>query len=258
MKLHAVIDGSAGAPAVVFLGSLGSTLAMWRPQVAALSGSRRCIRVDHRGHGGTPATAGPYSIADLGGDVLDTLDALDIERTAVVGLSLGGMIAIWLAAHAPERVDATALLCSSAQLGPASAWTERAALVRAGGMPAVAAAVVGRWLTEAYAAAHGEEVAGFLAMVAAADPEGYAGCCEAIAAMDLRADLPRVTAPTIVIAGRFDPATPPEHARDIADGIPGARLVLVDGAHLASWECSAAVNAELLGHLTACTGRPDD
>jgi 3-oxoadipate enol-lactonase len=191
--LAAVEDGDPAAPPVLLLGSLGSTVDMWEPQLAPLAARYRVVRADHRGHGGSPVPPGPYALDDLVDDVVALLDRLGIARAHVVGLSLGGMVGMRLAAREPGRVDRLAVLCTSALLGPASGWTERAAAVRAGGTVAVADAVVGRWLTPA-----GQEpglLARLRAMVAGTPPEGYAGCCEAIGAMDLRADLPRPTTP---------------------------------------------------------------
>jgi 3-oxoadipate enol-lactonase/4-carboxymuconolactone decarboxylase len=254
VDLHHVVDGPAGAPPVLLLGSLGSTLAMWEAQVAALAGPYRVVRADLRGHGGSPVPPGPYAIDDLVADAVALLDRLGIGAAHVVGVSLGGMTAMRLAALHPDRVDRLAVLCTSALLGRASDWAERAATVRASGTGAVAPAVVGRWFTEARRKADPDLVARHERMVAGTPPEGYAACCEAIAVMDLRADLPRIVAPTLAIAGADDPATPPDHLREIAAAVPGARLlVLPEAAHLACVEQPAAVNAALALHLAGGT-----
>jgi len=249
--LHHVVAGPADAPVVVLGGSLGSTLAMWEPQLPALAERFRVVRYDHRGHGQSPVPPGPYELADLGADVLALLDRLGVERAHHVGLSLGGMVALWLAEHAPERVDRLALLCTSAQLGPAQRWIDRAAAVLAAGdVGAVADAVVAGWFTAGFAAREPARVAAARAMVAGTPPDGYAACCGAIERMDLTGDLATVTAPTLVIAGAEDPAAPLPHAERLAAGIPSARLAVVpDAAHLASLEHPAAVTALLLDHL---------
>jgi 3-oxoadipate enol-lactonase/4-carboxymuconolactone decarboxylase len=255
VALHAVVDGPADAPAVLLLGSLGSTVQMWEPQVAALAERFRVVRCDLRGHGRSPVPPGPYSLDDLADDAVALLDRLDIATASVVGLSLGGMTALRLAAREPERVDRLAVLCSSALLGPPSGWTERAALVRAEGTAAVAPAVVARWFTDELRNRDPELVSRMQQMIGSTPAEGYAGCCEAIAAMDLRADLPRITAPTLTIAGAEDPATPPDHLAVVAAGVTDGRsLVLPRAAHLASWEQAVAVNAALLTHLSAGRG----
>ena len=251
VRLAASLDGAPGAPVLVLGNSLGTTSELWQPQAAALGAKFRLLRYEHRGHGGSPAPPGPYSIAGLGTDVLRLLDRYEIETASYCGVSLGGMVGMWLAANAPSRIGALALCCTSAHLPPAQMWTGRAALVRSGGMGAVAQQAVGRWFTPAFAGRHPDTVAGFVTTLQErVEPEGYAGCCEAIAAMDLRPMLGSVTARTLVIAGADDPATPPWHGALIAAAIPGARLRVVRGAaHLANVSQAAEVTAALLDHL---------
>ena len=252
VDVHYAVDGPEDAPVLLLSGSLGSTLAMWEPQVPALARRFRVIRYDHRGHGASPVPPGPYTIADLAADALRLLDRLGAGRAHVVGLSLGGMVGMWLAANAPERVDRLVLCCTSARLGPPEAWAERAAAVRAGGVAAVAEAVLGRWFTPGFAASHPEAVARARAMLAATPAEGYAACCGAIERMNLEPDLGRIQASTLVIAGADDPSTPPEHARRIAAAVPGARLAILEpGAHLLNVEQAEAVTGRILEHLTA-------
>lgn len=234
---------------VVWLGSLGSTGEMWEPQLAHFDERFRCECVELPGHGGESAGAGPYTIEGLGDRVVDVLDALGVESAHVVGLSIGAMIAMSLGIRHGDRVASLGLLCTSAYLPPRQGWIDRAATVRAEGAGAVAPAVVGRWLTAGYAESHADEVASFVSMISSCDAEAYASCCEAIAGMDLSGDLDKIDGPTLVIAGRHDPATPPEHGERIAGGIDGAALEIVDGAHLASWECAGEVNELLAHHL---------
>ncbi|MEQ4300242.1 3-oxoadipate enol-lactonase [Plantactinospora sp. B6F1] len=248
--LHACVDGPAEAPTLLLGSSLGTSAAMWRPQVPALTRRHRVVRYDHLGHGDSDVPTGPYTIADLGHAVLRLLDELDLPRVSYAGLSLGGMVGMWLAANAPDRVDRLVLLCTSAWLGPARGWRDRAAATRTGGLEAVADAVLGRWFTRGFAASHPGVVAAYRSMLTATPVEGYAGCCEAIAGMDLRADLARITAPTLVIAGGDDPAIPLGHARLLAERIPDAGLRVVgDAAHLASVERPEQVGRLILEHL---------
>jgi 3-oxoadipate enol-lactonase len=249
--LHCLIDGAPQSSALVMGGSLGTTLTMWEPQLGLVE-QTRLIRFDHRGHGCSPVPAGPYSMADLGRDVLSLLDRLGLERVSYCGLSLGGMVGQWLAVNAPERIDKLILLCTAAHLPPASGWQERAQAVRAAGTPAVVAdTVIGRWFTPEFAAANPQLVASHRAMIADTPAEGYASCCEAIATYDVRAGLPGVRAPTLVIAGAQDPSIPPAHGQQIAAAVPGARFELVDpGAHLASVERAAEVNRLIAGFLS--------
>jgi 3-oxoadipate enol-lactonase len=248
---HHVLAGPADAPVLVLGNSLGTDLSMWDGVAAVLDGQFRLLRFDHRGHGGSPVLPGPYEIEDLGRDLLALLDTVGLERVSYCGLSLGGMVGMWLAARAPERVDRLALCCTSAWLPPAEGWLDRAARVRAGGTAAVADAVLGRWFSTDWAAAHPAEVERARAMLVGVPPEGYAGCCEAIASMDLRADLPSIAAETLVLAGGNDVATPPSHGAAIAAAVPRARLVLLpQPAHLAAVEQPDTVARLLLDHLT--------
>jgi 3-oxoadipate enol-lactonase len=240
VALHHTVDGPAGAPPLVLGGSLGTTLEMWRPQLEALAGHHRVVRFDHRGHGRSPVPPGPYRIEQLGRDVLRLLDTLRLRRVNYAGLSLGGMVGMWLAAHAPDRLCRLVLLCTAAHLPPELGYRQRAAQVRTAGMAGIVDAVLNRWFTPDFPAPAREP---FRAMLAATPPEGYAGCCEAIAAMDLRPVLSKITAPTLVVAGAGDPAIPPRYAERIAGAIPGSRLVVLDhAAHLANVEQADAVS----------------
>lgn len=258
VALYHQVARPVGAPVVLLGSSLGATLEMWDPQVPALAERFRVVRFDHRGHGRSPVPSGPYEIEDLGRDVLALLDRLGVQRASYAGVSLGGMVGMWLGAHAPDRVERLALVCTAAHLPPASAWAERAAAVRAAGTTeAIADAVVQRWLTPAFARERPEVAAGLRATLAAQPPEGYAACCGAIERMDLRPVLGAIRAPTLVVAAADDPSTPPEHGRAIAAAVPGARFELVaDAAHLASVQRPETVTALLLDHLDPPEGGP--
>jgi len=245
-----VVDGPAGAPTLLLGGSLGSTVEMWRPQVAPLSRRLRVVRFDHRGHGRSPLPPGPYTVEDLGRDVLDLLDHLGVARAHYAGLSMGGMVGMWLAVHAPERVDRLALLCTGACMPPAQGWYDRAAAVRSGGMAAVADAVVARWFTDPF-----DGAAAYRRMLLDIPAEGYAACCEAVGAFDLRGEIGAIRAPTLVIAGELDPAAPPAMGEQIAQAVPGATLVVVPGAaHLANVERSDVVTDLLASHFAQPAG----
>jgi 3-oxoadipate enol-lactonase len=246
--VHHMVTGRPGAPVVVLSNSLGTTAAMWDPNLAALEEHFQVVRYDTRGHGLSPVPAGPYDIDDLADDVVALLDRVGAERAHFVGLSLGGMTGLRLAARDPDRVDRLVVLCTSAHLPPSSGWTSRAATVRAEGTAAVAEAVVGRWFTPDHLTPvlrkESEET------VSATPREGYASCCEAIATMDLRDDLAAIRADTLAIAGADDPATPPEHLRRIAEGVRRGRLLVVpDAAHLANAQQPDVVNEAILEHL---------
>ena len=249
---HHVVTGPADAPTLVLSNSLGSTLSMWSGCADALAERFRLVRYDTRGHGLSDVPPGPYSIDDVGNDLVELLDKLDVERVHVAGLSLGGMTGMWLAIHHPDRLDRLVVLCTSARLGPPEGWAERAALVREQGMAAVVEGSMGRWLTADFRARRPDAVQRLSAMLVSLDPEGYAGCCGVIETMDLTGELAGIRAPTLAIAGAQDPATPPEHLERIVAAIPGARLELLDpAAHLLAYERPADVTRLILDHLEA-------
>jgi 3-oxoadipate enol-lactonase len=240
---------------VVVLGnSLGTTAAVWRQQAEELATEFRLLHYELPGHGGSSSWPGPYSIGELGAGLLALLDARGLDRIGYCGISLGGMIGMWLASHAPHRVAALGLVCTSAHLPPAEGWQERARLARQAGMNSVSAAVLSRWFTPAYAASSPEVISAFRAGLEQTGAEGYAGCCEAIAGMNLLGQLSSITAATLVIAGAEDPATPPVHAEAIAGRVRDARLAVIPAAaHLATVSAAGQVTPALAGHLRAAT-----
>ncbi|WP_328394446.1 bifunctional 3-oxoadipate enol-lactonase/4-carboxymuconolactone decarboxylase PcaDC [Nocardia sp. NBC_00416] len=253
---YRVTGPAANAPTVVLLGSLGSHRSMWDPQVAALSPEYEVLAVDLRGHGESPGSGGDCTIADLAGDVLALLDRLDHASVHLVGLSLGGAVAQHIAAYAPTRVRTLSLLCTAAKFGEPRNWLDRAAAVRAEGTGSIAGAVVARWFTTGLAERDADLIARSRAMVEATSDDGYAACCTALAEWDGRADLARIVAPTLVIAGAQDPATTPGDLRLIADGIANSTLHVLDpAAHLASVEQAGPVSALIGAHIAGHCGR---
>lgn len=250
VDVHAVVSGPLDAPVVVLSNSLGSTHRMWDAQVEELERRFRVVRYDTRGHGDSPVPDGPYSIDDLVDDLIALLDRLGVEQARMVGLSLGGMTVMRAAIRHPERVGRIALLCTGAALPPASAWLERAAVVRQRGSRAVAAAVVQRWFTRAHLDGHPGVREVHEQMVASTPAEGYAACCEAIAELDLRQQISAIASPALVVAGADDPATPPAKLKEIAAQIPDATLLTVPhAAHLASAEQPDIITPALIEHL---------
>lgn len=244
------VTGPADGPVVVLASSLGTTMEMWQPQLAALLEHFCVVRYDHRGHGGSGVPPGPYQIDDLGQDILDLLDHLGLGRVGFAGLSIGGMAGMWLAAHAPDRVQRLALLSTSAKLGTREYWQDRAASVAGHDCSAIAPTVTERWFTPGFRHRAPDVVARYTDMLAATPAAGYAACCEAIGAMDLRPALPRISAATMIIAAADDPATPPEHAHAIAETVPHAHLkVIEDAAHLVSVEQPGTVSDLLIEHF---------
>lgn len=250
MTLHHQMDGPPDAPVLLLGGSLGTDLAMWDGQLSLARGLR-LVRFDHRGHGGSAAAPGPYEIADLGRDVLALMDELGLARVSYAGLSLGGMVGMWLAANAPDRIARLVLLCTAAWMPNRDAYAERAVVVRAAGSTEpIADGVLGRWLTPDYARARPDMRKRLRAMLTGTSVEGYAGCCEAIAGMDLREDIAGIDAPTLVISGADDVATPVASQELIAGSIRRARHKIVGrAAHLAAVERATTINQLIEEHL---------
>ena len=243
LAMHLRADGPRDAPPLMLLHSLGTDHRVWDPQAEALSRRFRVLRPDLRGHGQSGVPPGPYTIDGMARDVLAALDALGIGQLPVAGLSIGGMVAQSLAALAPHRVTALALVDTALAIPPAALWRQRAATVRAEGMAAIVDAVLSRWLTPA---ADPAAVAGLRALLLATAPEGYAGAAEAIAAADVAVTTRRLRVPALVLVGEHDAATPRAAAEALRDGIDGARLeVLRDAAHIPTVEQPAAVTDAL-------------
>jgi 3-oxoadipate enol-lactonase / 4-carboxymuconolactone decarboxylase len=220
---------------LILSNSLGTDRHLWDAQMPALHGID-VILYEHRGR---------TAVEELGMDVLDLLDENGVERASFCGVSLGGAVCMWVAANAPERVERLVLACTSARFDAPEAYRERAGLVRAEGTAPIAEATLDRWFTPRFA-----DRDPFRRMLLDADRERYAACCEAVAGWDFRERLGEITAPTLVVAGAEDPATPPPHLEAIADGIPGARLVVLpEAAHLANVEQADRFNTALLEEL---------
>lgn len=243
------LDGPPSGPVVVLGNSLGTNSSMWDLQVPRLAGFSRVLRYDQRGHGGSSAPPGPYSMADLGQDLVDLLDALGIGEAALCGLSLGGMTAMWVAAHHPGRVSSLVLACTAPELGPPERWHERAASVRAHGTGVLVEALFERWFPTALRAARPELRAWVSDMLVTCDPDGYASCCEAIAAMDLRPDLEAVRAPALVLSGAEDPVTTPGIGLELAGALGAGFVVVPDAGHLANIAAPAAFTHAVETHL---------
>lgn len=251
--LNYQLEGAAGAPTVMLSNSLASALGMWSAQVPALlDAGFRVLRYDTRGHGKSGAPPSPWSIADLAGDALALLDALDIARVHFCGLSLGGMTGQWLGTHHGDRLHSLTLCATTAFAGPPAVWQERIAMVEAGGMGAVCEATINRWFTAAGQAAVPAAIAPIRAQIMATPVAGYTGCGGAIAAMDQRESITAIRTPTLVMVGADDPSTPVAASEFLQQQIPGARLVVVpDSMHLFNVECPGEFNRALLAFLSS-------
>jgi 3-oxoadipate enol-lactonase len=242
-------DGPEDASVVIFSNSLGSTHRMWDPQLEAFTRHFRVLRYDGRGHGHSTATAGPYTIEQLAGDVIQLLDALKLSRVYYCGLSMGGMIGMHLCTAHAGRLHKMILCNTAAKIGTPDVWNARITAVQAGGMKAVAGAVIDRWLTAAYRTAHPRETAEALSMLEGCDPAGYAATCAAVRDADFRQKLAGVGVATQVIAGTHDPATPPADGRALSELIRGAKYTELSAAHLSNIEARDDFNREALAFL---------
>jgi 3-oxoadipate enol-lactonase len=250
IKLYARVIGHDDAPPLLLSNSLGTRLEMWDAQVPTLAETFRVIRYDSRGHGRSAVPDRGYTIERLAKDALHVLDALDVQCARFCGLSMGGMVGIWLAAHAHDRVERAVFANTAAQLGPIEMWDARIESVRRGGMAEIATTVIERWFTPAFRASAPESVKSIYDGLLTTSPTGYAGCCTAIRDMDQRSTLGSIRAPILVIGGVHDPATPIVKSHEIADAIPGADLVALDAAHLSNIERRDEFTAAVSDFLT--------
>ncbi|MFC0622601.1 3-oxoadipate enol-lactonase [Kribbella deserti] len=251
MALNYLATGPSNAPVVLLGSALGTTHLLWQAQVDALAGRFRVVAFDHLGHGGSETPPGPYKMADLGGAILELMDHLGVQQASYAGISIGGMVGLWLAQNAPERFKAFALLCAPAVAGGSpQMWTERAELVRTKGTEAVADAAIGRWFLPDFAKASPGLVAAVRHQVVNTPDEGYAACCEAIGAMDLRDGLASIDVPTLLIAADQDESVPADAVRAVADAIPGSQFELIENsAHLINLAHPEHLTTLLAHHL---------
>ncbi|WP_447725865.1 3-oxoadipate enol-lactonase [Sphingomonas koreensis] len=243
------IDGPEGTPILLLSNSLGTAMAMWEPQMAAFTATRRVLRYDSRGHGASDAPTGAYSIDRLGCDVIELLDTLEIHQVDFCGLSKGGMVGQWLGWRAPERIGKLILANTSAYMGPAEGWDARIRSVSEQGMAGMVEPVIQRWFRPSFVELAPDAVASVRSMLLATPAHGYAGCCAAIRDMDQRRVLGLIEPPTLVIGGTDDPATPIEHAEQLVAGIAAAQLAQLDAAHLSNVEQPAAFTAAVSNFL---------
>lgn len=229
-------DGPADAPVLLLSNSLGTDMTMWAPQIEAFSKNHHVLRYDSRGHGDSDAPDGAYSLDRMGRDIIELLDALGIDTVDFCGLSLGGMMGQWLGIRAPERVRRLILANTSSYMGPPANWDTRIAAVKAQGMKPLTDASVERWFTNAFSATGQQAISPIVTALLATNPVGYAGACAAIRDMDMRRTARLIERPTLVIGGSLDPSTPPPHSEALARTIAGARLQMIEAAHLSNVE----------------------
>jgi 3-oxoadipate enol-lactonase len=244
------VEGPQRAPVLVLSNSLGTDLHMWDAQAASFAQRFRLVRYDRRGHGKSGVPPGPYTMERLGRDALAIANGLHLAKFDWCGLSMGGMEGMWLAANAPERVERLILSNTSCYYPDKSFWDERITAIRAsGGLASLADRILGLWFSREFRARAPEAVAPLKAMLAATQVEGYIACCEAIRDMDHRDILSRIAAPTLIIAGRGDQATPVAAAQFIHSRIPGAALTILEAAHISNVEQPTSYTDAVLGFL---------
>jgi 3-oxoadipate enol-lactonase len=248
--LHHQVLGQADGPSLVFINSLGSDFRIWQDVVPAFTDRFQVILYDKRGHGLSDAPPAPYMIDHHTDDLLALLDRLKIDKAALIGLSVGGMIGQRIAARAPERVQALTLCCTAAKIGTPELWAERIAAVENGGLEPITDNVLQRWFTPLFRETQKDVVVGWRNMLVRTPAHGYAGTCAAIRDADLRRDAGGIKAPTLCVAGDQDGSTPADVVQSTADLIPGARFALIDGAgHIPCVEKPVVLSQLINQHL---------
>ena len=249
VRLRYEQSGAVSGPVLVLSNSLGSNLHMWDKVLPWLEKSLRILRYDTRGHGKSSVPPAPYSIEQMGSDLLLLMDHLSIDRVHVCGLSLGGLVSIWLGIHAPERFERMIFANTAARIGTRDVWEQRIAMVQSSGMAVLALQTVERWITPAYREQHPAEMETIRQMLAATDPAGYCGCCATLRDTDLRGEIAAIEAPCLVITGTHDPATPPSDGQAIHSALRNSNYVEFDSAHLSAWEKAEEFAGAVLAFL---------
>jgi 3-oxoadipate enol-lactonase len=248
-RLYTDASGESARPPLILLNSLGTDLHLWDGQCDEFARHWRVWRYDTRGHGRSDVAPGDYTIERLGRDVLAIMDEAGIPRAHLCGISIGGLTALWIATHAPERIDRLVLSNTAARIGHVTLWEERMDLVRREGVAALADATMGRWFTPAFRSRAPDTVAKIRRTFVGVDRAGYVACCAALRDADLRPEASRTSAPTLVVTGTHDPATPPADGRWLSEHIAGAQYVELDAAHLSNVECALDFNRAVLMFL---------
>jgi 3-oxoadipate enol-lactonase len=247
--IHVEVEARDGAPVLMLSNSLGTNLHMWDDQTPEFSKHFRLVRYDRRGHGQSGAPTGPYSMERFGRDVISVLDALKIRKTSWCGLSMGGMVGQWLGANAPDRIEKLVLSNTNSHYPDKGPWNDRIKFVTENGLAAMVDTNMQRWFTEGFRKRAPETVDRMREIFVTTKVPGYVACCQAIAAMDLRTSNPSIKAPTLVIVGSQDVATPPSAGEAIQQQIKGAKLVSVDAAHISNMEQPKAYTEAVLNFL---------
>ena len=248
-RIHYDLSGAENAPVLVFSNSLGTNFSKWDSQLPVLQKHFRVLRSDTRGHGQSSVTPGPYSIEQLSRDVLFLLEFLGFDHVCFCGLSMGGMIGMWLALNAPHRLHKVVLCNTAAKIGTPEFWNSRIEKVRKSGMNSISAAVIERWFTPAFRGRSQNVVTATQRTLESADPEGYVANCAAVRDFDTRSAISAINVPTLIVTGTHDPGTTVADGRYLAEQIKGAHFVELDASHLSNIEARDHFNAEVAGFL---------
>lgn len=249
VRLNYLLEGPPAAPVLILSNSLGTDLGMWEPQMPTLTEHFRVLRYDTRGHGRSSVPAGPYTIEALGEDVIELMDGLGIKRAHFCGLSMGGMVGMWLGLNRPDRLNKLILSNTAARIGPPETWNARIDKVNTEGMASIVQAVLDRWFTKDFQFGAVRQVDVVRSMLLQMSETGYTASCAAVRDMDLREEVHGIKVPTMVIVGKADKATPPLDGRYIASEIPNAKFVELQAAHLSNWEVAQAFTRQVVTFL---------
>jgi len=249
VRIHYELSGNDRREVLVLANSIGSNLSLWNRILPALESEFKVLRYDMSGHGMSSVPPGPYSLEQLGRDLLFLLNSLGMKRVNVCGLSLGGMVAMWLGIHAPERVNRMVLANTGARIGAPRMWEERMETVRRGDMGVLADTMLARWFTPSYREAHPDEMKIARDMVANTDRSGYLACCGVLRDTDLRDEIGVISAPCLVITGSYDPATPPSDGQALSKNLRNSKYVELESSHISAWERADDFAREVLAFL---------
>lgn len=249
--IHVEVEGAESAPVLMLSNSLGTDLHMWDAQMPAFTKAFRVVRYDRRGHGKSGAPKGPYSMDMLGRDALAIMDALKLTKVNWCGLSMGGMVGMWLGTHAPEQIERLILSNTAAQMRMPEVWNGRIETVRKGGMASIVESTIERWFTKGFRERPDSQAKldPVREMIRTTPADGYIGCCEAIRDMDQAESIRKITVPTLIIAGEHDPSTTMEAARFMQERIKGSKVTGLDAAHISNIEQPQAYTDAVLGFL---------
>ena len=246
MHIDYRLDGPNQAPLLVLSNSLGTTLELWQPQMAALTQRFRVLRYNQRGHGATPLPEATLTLEILGQDVIVLLNRLDVERAYFCGISMGGLTGLWLNRYYPQRFHKLAVANTAARIGSVESWQQRAQRVLKEGLIPIAAASPARWFTADFQREQPQQIATLVRQLAQGNASGYAACCQALAQADLRAEVPRMNVPMLVIAGEQDPVTTVADAQWLVANAPEAELAILPVSHISNVACPPLFNQLVL------------